>query len=373
MAGERLAMDLRCLEAMFLDRNVRELEITKHVSLSQLNPLALARLRATGRCEFEVPEELFDLDFPGHFFRRIRSISLSLPCVVGPYSSVSGTLTLRSNRMRAKTSGTGYEYTGVDDPNFVHQLVPVQSIATSSGQNDAGLFEFNFRDERYLPFEGAGAISRWRFELPAEFRAFDYASVSDLILHVRYTARDGGESLRSRAASRVRRTLLQQAQLPSDEYRLARAFSVKHEYPTEWDRLAAGPMGAAQTIAIDLARFPPFMAGGSVAIWKMAIVISPAVGSVLAGNWVEVRPPRNAWTPTTATMPVLPLGRVVESAQLIVEEFDFHQRAGGGAWTDWRSPNVQADENHAAWQLALRRQADNFADLAIVVWFQVGA
>ena len=354
-------MDLRRLEAMFLDRNVRELEITKHVSLSQLNPLALARLRATGRCEFEVPEELFDLDFPGHYFRRISSISLSLPCVVGPYSSLSGTLTLRGNRMRAKTADTGYEYKGVDDPNFVHQLVPVQSIATSSGQNDAGLFE------------GAGAISRWQFELPAECTAFDYACVSDLILHVRYTARDGGESLRSRAESHVRRTLSQQAQLASDEYRLARAFSVKHEYPNEWYRLAAGPMGAAQTIAIDPARFPPFMAGDSVAIWKMAIVILPAVGSVLAGNWVEVRPPRNAWTPTTDTMPVLPLGRVVESAQLIVEEFDFYQRPGGGAWTDWRSPSVQADENHAAWQLALRRQADDFADLVIVVWLQVGA
>lgn len=373
MSGERLAMDLRRLEAMFLDRNVRELEITKHVSLSQLNPLALARLRATGRCEFEVPEELFDLDFPGHYFRRIRSISVSLPCVVGPYSSVSGTLTLLGNRMRAKMAGTSHEYTGIDDPNFVHQLVPVQSIATSSGQNDAGLFEFDFRDERYLPFEGAGAISRWRFELPAEFRAFDYASVSDLILHVRYTARDGGEALRARAASHVRRTLAQQAQLASDEHRLARAFSVMHEYPTAWARLAAGPMGTAQMIAIDPARLPQFMAGYSVAIWKMAIVIVPAAGSVLAGDWVEVRPPRDAWTPTTGTMPVLPLGRVVESAQLIVEEFDFHHRSGGGAWTDWRSPSIQADESHAAWQLALCRQADDFADLAIVVWFQVGA
>ena len=35
----------------------------------------------------------------------------------------------------------------------------VQSIVTSHGQNDSGLFELNFRDERYLPFEGAGAIS----------------------------------------------------------------------------------------------------------------------------------------------------------------------------------------------------------------------
>jgi hypothetical protein len=36
----------------------------------------------------------------------------------------------------------------------------MQSIATSHAQNDSGMFELNFRDERYLPFEGAGAISR---------------------------------------------------------------------------------------------------------------------------------------------------------------------------------------------------------------------
>ena len=41
-----------------------------------------------------------------------------------------------------------------------------EAIATSTGQNDTGLFELNFRDERYLPFEYAGAVSRWRIELP---------------------------------------------------------------------------------------------------------------------------------------------------------------------------------------------------------------
>jgi hypothetical protein len=34
---------------------------------------------------------------------------------------------------------------------------------------DAGMFELNFRDERYLPFEGAGAISEWRLEFLQRF------------------------------------------------------------------------------------------------------------------------------------------------------------------------------------------------------------
>ena len=63
--------------------------------------------------------------------------------------------------------------------------VPIASIAVSTGQNDSGTFELNFRDERYIPFEGAGAISKWRLELPSDFRQFDYDTISDAILHLR--------------------------------------------------------------------------------------------------------------------------------------------------------------------------------------------
>ena len=48
-----------------------------------------------------------------------------------------------------------------------------EAIATSTGQNDAGLFTLDFNDQRYLPFEYAGAVSRWRIELPAENNYFD--------------------------------------------------------------------------------------------------------------------------------------------------------------------------------------------------------
>jgi hypothetical protein len=64
------------------------------------------------------------------------------------------------------------------------------SIATSSANNDGGAFELNFRDERYLPFAGAGAISRWTLELPKAFRAFDYGSITDVIVHLSYTAKN---------------------------------------------------------------------------------------------------------------------------------------------------------------------------------------
>ena len=41
----------------------------------------------------------------------------------------------------------------------------------------------NFRYERYIPFEGAGAISKWRLELPDTFREFGYDSITDVVMH----------------------------------------------------------------------------------------------------------------------------------------------------------------------------------------------
>lgn len=84
---------------------------------------------------------------------------------------------------------------GPDDPRFVRDLVPVQSIVTSAGQSDAGLFQLDLRSERLLPFEGAGAISRWRLELDPETNAFDTRTVTDVVLHLNCTARDGGAVL----------------------------------------------------------------------------------------------------------------------------------------------------------------------------------
>ena len=69
-----------------------------------------------------------------------------------------------------------------------------QSIATSTGSSDAGLFEANLRDERYLPFEGRGAVSQWSLSLPKALRTFDYEDIADVVIEMQYTAREGGQA-----------------------------------------------------------------------------------------------------------------------------------------------------------------------------------
>ena len=236
LAGEKLLLDLKRMEVAYLEQNRREHEITKHVSLlfhAPLGPLALIQLKETGRCEVGLPETLFDADYPGHYMRRLKSVSLTIPCVVGPYTSVNCTLTLLSNKTRIKSAPAQpyAEDTEEDDNRFVTGFAPMQFIVTSHAQNDSGLFELNFRDDRYLPFEGAGVISRWRLELmqDKELRHFDYDTISDVILHLRYTARDGGGLLKTAAMDALKVMVSE-----SDEVPLPRLFSARHEFASEW-------------------------------------------------------------------------------------------------------------------------------------------
>jgi hypothetical protein len=235
LAGERLTKDIRRMEIAYLEQNRRDYEIHKPVSLLLLNPQALLQLKSEGTCTFDIPELLYDLDFPGQYFRRIKSVSVTIPCVTGPYTTVSAKLTLLRNRVRSSSiadDADAYRYTGIDDPNFRHNLTGIQAIATSNAQQDSGLFELNFRDERYLPFEGAGAISSWRLEFPTEFPAFDYATISDAIIHIRYTAREGGDRLRDTVNTYLRTGINRWLdELADDDTGLQRLFNLRQEFP----------------------------------------------------------------------------------------------------------------------------------------------
>jgi hypothetical protein len=255
LSGEKLQYDLRRLESAYLEQNRREFELTKHVSLLQLDPLALVKLRETGRCFFKVNEELLDRDFPGHYFRRVKSVSLSLPCVAGPYTTVSATLRLLRNSVRINTMNgdNGYprntDDAGLpaDDTRFVESNIPVKAIASSSAQNDSGLFELSFHDERYLPFEGAGAVSEWSLELfsdlpannpdPANpdfgrpLRQFDYGTITDAVLHIRYTAREDAGPFKNGAITHLREHLAEDDATPS-----ALALDLRREFASQWSR-----------------------------------------------------------------------------------------------------------------------------------------
>lgn len=239
LAGENLLLGLKQLESAYHDTRGYDFEITRHVSLRQLNPLSLFDLRENASCEFVIPELLFDMDFPGHYHRLIRTVSLSIPCVVGPYSSVSCTLRLLNSEYRFDpTPGDKSSYpksSDSDDPRFRVASTPITSIAVSTAQADSGLFEVNFRDERYMPFEGAGATSKWRLELPSKFRQWDYGTITDVVVQLRYTAKDGGAQLNAVAADAVSDFVHAITEMSKDQGLFA-LFDLRSEFASDWAR-----------------------------------------------------------------------------------------------------------------------------------------
>jgi hypothetical protein len=237
-SANRLLNQIHRMEAAYLERNRRNYELVKHVSLAMLDPMALIKLRAEGRCNVTIPEALFDLDYTGQYNRRLTAVTITVPCVAGPYTSVACKLTLLSNRYR-RTSGAAnaasYPEVAGQDDRFVYNVGGIQSVATSHGQNDAGMFELNFKDERYLHFEGCGAISTWQIEFGSTFRTFNPMTISDVVFHLYFTSREGGSGLKA-AAEGALANLVNQIQNEIKKSGLIRAVDLRHELPDAWNR-----------------------------------------------------------------------------------------------------------------------------------------
>lgn len=231
LAGEGLMLALNQMEKAYLDGNVRTLEIEKTVSLLQLNPKALLDLKNNGECTFELSEKLFDYDFPGHYCRKIKAVSITIPAVVGPYQNIKATLTQLGNQVVLKPNVDAVNFLlggSTANPPGAETLRSNwwvnQQIAISRGVADTGMFELNFNDPRYLPFEGTGAVSSWRLSMPKATNRIDFDAISDVIVQIRYTATDGGAAFRRQVTS-----------LPAlKPYTGARFLSLHQQYSQQW-------------------------------------------------------------------------------------------------------------------------------------------
>jgi hypothetical protein len=210
--------------------------------------------------------------------RRIKSVSLTVPCVTGPYTNVDCTLTLLASAIRVKPAidpQPDYEEqpryispmpVDGEDQNARYLYGAIESIKTSNAVNDYGLFEPNLRDERYLPFEGAGVISRWKIELPKQSNHFAFSTISDVILHISYTARSGGDVFKKTAIEF----------LSAPRQNLARLISVKHELPDAWHAFMNPPPEADEQIlefSLDKDRFPFRFQNRDISVTKLNILL----------------------------------------------------------------------------------------------------
>jgi hypothetical protein len=129
---------------------------------------------------------------------------------------------------------------------------PLSAYIGEPGEDDHSLIlqlaiQFNSEHQylfttNYLPFENSGVLSEWQLELPAnpskiEPAQFDYDTISDVNLRIRYTVREGGG---------VRNAAIKSLAQAAGSVRL---FSIRHEFPTEWAKFRSAKIEGDEKIA----------------------------------------------------------------------------------------------------------------------------
>ncbi len=196
LSGEKLSLQLKTLDDAYMKNNTRKYEMKKSLSLRLLDPQALLNLIENRYCKVALDSQLFQLDFHGKTLAdiKIMNFAVSIPSVTGPY--VSTNLKLR--------------YSG-------------EEIITSSGVNDPAVFDTNPAQPKYLPFEYEVIDgSELEIMLPNTIE-YDESTISDVVLHFSFTAKDMGNESISNLNS------------PANEKYLM--MSWRHDFPLEWQSM----------------------------------------------------------------------------------------------------------------------------------------
>ena len=156
---------------------------------------------------------------------------------------------------------TNTQRQGSEDDRFVDYFGTIQSIVTSSGNNDSGMFETNLRDERLLPFEGAGAESTWKLELPATSGNSTTAPspTSSCISGTRPGRAAPNYGVRPRNTSK-------NSWREANASGLALVFSLQHDFPGEWHRFVTDPTAQNFTATVKRDHFPYFTLDMGIAL-----------------------------------------------------------------------------------------------------------
>lgn len=257
----RLQRDIERLDGIAQDQTTRFLQLSRTISLATVAPGDFQRLLESGEMWFQMSEKDFDLEFPGHYFRRIHKVRVSVLALVPGSRGIRATLS-NIGPSRVKIPGT---------VGFVSQTLPPSNdvVSLTSPQNASGLFDLDIQSELRLPFEGVGVDSLWHFELPKPANPLDYSSLADVQITFEYTAMYSPDYRAELLADIVK--------LPRT-FQGVRVFSFRNEVADGWYALHNPPNAPADlraTVNIDASDFPAGMSNIRVRRLTVYMPISP--------------------------------------------------------------------------------------------------
>ncbi|XTZ40411.1 neuraminidase-like domain-containing protein [Salmonella enterica] len=203
MAGETLMLGLAKMEQAWIEKDFREREVIKTVSLAELygalpaDSFTLAdkvaelvnsgsgsagsggNTLAVNEGQLQASIKLSDLNIQADHdaslgaIRRIKQISVTLPLLIGPYQDIRAVLSYGGSVILP--SGC-------------------QAMVVSHGMNDSGLFQLDFNDPRWLPFEGipvddSGTLTLSLLDSDGKQKTA-LLSLVDIVFHILYTIKN---------------------------------------------------------------------------------------------------------------------------------------------------------------------------------------
>jgi hypothetical protein len=183
----RLLQDITRLDQYAFETERRKLHLVQTVALSELVGSELQQFRETGVLTFATPQELFDREFPGHYLRLIKRVSVSVIALVPPVRGIRATLSASGVSRAVVARGPFATATLRRDPESIAFTSPLKATGLFDAEPDAGLL---------LPFEGMGVDAVWRLELPRAANPFDFRTIADVLLTIEYTTLDSAEHRR---------------------------------------------------------------------------------------------------------------------------------------------------------------------------------
>ncbi|MFI7598295.1 neuraminidase-like domain-containing protein [Actinoplanes sp. NPDC049681] len=303
--AERLLADLVTLDQYAFETQRRKLQLAKTISLAALAPMELEQLRAGGVMTFGTPMELFDRDFPGHYLRMIKRVTVSVVALVPPVEGIHATL-----------SSTGASRIVVGPELFQTITVrrPGQSVALTSPVGSTGVFTFDSQPELANPFEFEGVDTTWELRLPHAGNRFDFRGIADVLLTIDYTALDSAD-YRDQVVRRLDR-----------RFTAERPISLRNDFPDAWWELHNPDQTSAPHVVAFTTDPPDFPANvDDLEIEHLALMISartalpPALTVRL--RFAERAEPGGEAPPRTPWLAASPLDGVIST-----------RRGNAGSW-----------------------------------------
>jgi hypothetical protein len=222
VGAERLLVDIEKMNQFRLANTTRKKEIEKTISLASKMPAEFQAFRRTGVLDFETSTKWFDRDFPGHYMRVIRDVNVTVLALVPPNEGIHATLS-NPGLSRIMVGAPWEQY------STIYRLP--ESIALSSANRAAGVFELRPDDPMLWPFEGSCVASTWRLEMPRGANRFQYETIFDVLFTIRYTALEDRD---------YRAKVLAEMGQDDDGFvktGAVRYFSLRNDYPDQWYQL----------------------------------------------------------------------------------------------------------------------------------------